>query len=137
MKVHSRALLRISGANRVSPSGAEKKWLGLSCFLLRARLLVRLHIGSLWPGGILHILDPDSLVLDVLDGFRWLWCKWTGSVGVRILREDMAKTPGLTRMESGKQIIGVFMGLPLKESLKTQLTLTKARAVVGSLQPLF
>ena len=78
MKVHSRALLRISGANRVSPSGAEKKWLGLSCFLLRARLLVRLHIGSLWPGGMLHILDPDSLVLD---GFRWLWCKWTGSVG--------------------------------------------------------
>ena len=61
----------------------------------------------------------------------------TGSVGVRILREDMAKTPGLTKMESGKQIIGVFMGLPLKESLKTQLTLTKARAVVGSLQPLF
>lgn len=65
VKVHSRALLRISGANRVSPSGAEKKWLGLSCFLLRARLLVRLHIGSLWPGGMLHILDPRLI------GFGW------------------------------------------------------------------
>ena len=73
----------------------------------------------------------------VLDGFGANGQVHACSVGVQILREDMAKTPGLTRMESGKQMIGVFMGLPLKERLKTQLTLTKARAVVGSLQPLF
>ena len=87
-----------------------------ACCILDARLIGFGMFGIFW------------MVLVQIDVFCWVclnnYCGKTWH------------TPGSKRMEE-KQIIGVFMGLPFEESLESQLTLTKASAVVGSLQPLF